>query len=51
MRPIDGIKLGLGACAIALFAWSLRSEAQVFRWAALACLVAAFLLRFARPKA
>jgi len=51
MRPVDGVKLGLGACALVLFAWSLKSEAPVFRWAALACLVAAFLLRFARPRA
>jgi hypothetical protein len=51
MRRIDAFKLGLALCAVALFGWSVRSDAQQFRWAALACLLAAFLLRFIRPRA
>lgn len=51
MRPLDGVKLGLAACAVALFAWSIRVNSDAFRWAAIACLLAAFLLRFVRRKA
>jgi hypothetical protein len=51
MRRIDAFKLGLALCAVALFGWSVRSDAQQFRWAALVCLLAAFLLRFIRPRA
>jgi hypothetical protein len=51
MRSLDGAKLGLGACALVLFAWSIRTGAPEYRWAAVACLLAAFLLRFARPRA
>lgn len=46
MRRIDTFKLGLAACAALLFAWGVRTDAQPYRWAAIACLVAAFLLRF-----
>lgn len=51
MRRIDAFKVGLALCAVALFAWSIRSGAPEYRWAALACLLAAFLIRFIRPKA
>ena len=51
MRRIDAFKVGLALCAAVLFAWSLHTEAAYFRWAALACLLAAFLLRFVRPRA
>jgi hypothetical protein len=50
MRPIDSFKVALAFCAVALFALSLRSGTEAYRWAALACLLAAFLLRFVRPR-
>jgi hypothetical protein len=50
MRTVDAVKLALAACAVVLFAWSLRADAEVFRWAAIACLLVAFLLRFVRPR-
>jgi hypothetical protein len=51
MRRIDAYKIGLALCAVALFSWSLRTDSEQFRWAAIACLVAAFLIRFIRPRA
>jgi hypothetical protein len=51
MRRIDAFKIGLALCAVALFAWSARSAAPEYRWAALACLLAAFMIRFVRPRA
>ncbi len=51
MSRIDAFKVGLALCAAVLFAWSLHADAEYFRWAALACLLAAFLLRFVRPRA
>jgi hypothetical protein len=51
MRRIDAFKLGLAGCALVLFAWSMKSGSVEFRWAALACLLAAFLIRFISPKA
>lgn len=51
MRSVDGAKLGLGVCALVLFAWSIRTGLPVYRWAAIACLLSAFLLRFVRPRA
>lgn len=51
MKTLDAFKLSLGACAVVLFAWSLHTGEALFRWAAIACLLAAFLLRFVRPRA
>jgi hypothetical protein len=51
VRRIDAFKVGLALCAVALFAWSIRGDAPEFRWAALVCLLAAFLLRFIAPRA
>jgi hypothetical protein len=48
---LDSLKLGFAACALVLFAWSLRADESVYRWAAIACLLVAFLLRFMRPRA
>lgn len=50
MRRIDRFKLGLTACAAVLFALGIRNDAPQFRWAAIACLVAAFALRFVGPR-
>lgn len=51
MRRVDAFKIGLAACAVVLFAWSIRSGVAAYRLAAIACLLGAFLLRFARPRA
>lgn len=51
MRRVDAYKVGLAICAFALFAWSIRTGAPEYRWAALACLLAAFAIRFIRPRA
>ncbi len=51
MRRIDAFKVGLALCALVLFAWSIRTNVPEYRWAALACLLAAFLIRFIRPRA
>lgn len=51
MRRIDAFKLGLALCAFVLFGWSMRTGAQEYRWAALVCLLAAFLIRFTRRRA
>jgi hypothetical protein len=48
---VDSFKVGLALCAVALFGLSLRSDSAPMRWAAIACLLAAFLLRFVRPRA
>lgn len=50
MRRVESFKLALAACAAVLFAWGIRSDAPVFRWAAIACLVAAVALRFVGPR-
>ncbi|MDQ2889139.1 MAG: hypothetical protein M3R65_01120 [Gemmatimonadota bacterium] len=50
MRRIDAFKVGLALCAVALFALSMRGDVPYYRWAALACLLAAFALRFVRPR-
>lgn len=46
MRRIDAFKLALAACAAVLLAWGIRNDASPYRWAGIACLVVAFLLRF-----
>lgn len=50
MRVIDTLKLALAALAAVLFFWGIRADAEAARWAAIGCLVAAFLLRFIRPR-
>ena len=50
MTRIDSFKVGLALCAVALFALSMRSDSAPLRWAAIACLLAAFLLRFVRSR-
>ena len=50
MRRIDTFKLALAACAAVLFTWGIRAGSEPARWAAIACLAAAVLLRFIRPR-
>lgn len=50
MRRVDIFKLTLaGAAAVALF-WGTRTDAAGVRWAGVALLAAAVLLRFVRPR-
>jgi hypothetical protein len=50
MRRIDIFKLMLALCAAILFVWGLRTDQTAYRWAAIACLAAAVLLRFISPR-
>lgn len=49
MTQLTTLKLALGLIAVLLFAWSLRTGDDRARWAAIAFLTAAVLLRFVRP--
>ena len=44
------IKLALALVALTLFGASIRWENNALRWAAIACVAVAFLLRFWREK-
>lgn len=50
MDRLTAFKLGLGLAAAVLFAASLRTGNDTFRWVAIALLAVAVLLRFARPR-
>jgi hypothetical protein len=51
MRRVYVVKLILSACAVLLLGWGIRTDQTVYRWAGIACLVAAVFLRFAKPRA
>lgn len=50
MRRIEAYKLALAACAAILLFWGIRTGTESYRWAGIALLVAAVLLRFVRPR-
>ena len=50
MRRIEAFKLGLAACAAALLFWGIRVDSEPYRWAGIALLAAAVVLRFVRPR-
>lgn len=49
MRPIDTFKLLLALCAAVLLAYGIRTEQSPYRWAGIACLAIAVILRFFKP--
>jgi hypothetical protein len=51
MRKVDIFKLMLALCAAALLLWGIRTDQEAYRWAGIACLAAAVVLRFMGPKA
>lgn len=50
MDRINVAKIALALAGVGIFAWGIRSEDSVVRWVGIACVVAAFLLRFARKR-
>jgi Zn-dependent membrane protease YugP len=50
MRRIDTFKLSLAACAVVLVFWGIRIGSEAYRWAGIALLAAAVMLRFIRPR-
>ena len=50
MRRVDTIKLAFAAIAAVLLFWGIRTESEAFRWAGIALLAAAVVLRFIRPR-
>ncbi len=51
MTGVTRAKLIVAAVAVALFVIGTRVDNATLRWAAVGLLIAAFLLRFARPRA
>jgi hypothetical protein len=51
MRRVDVVKLILSVCAVLLLGWGIRIDQAVYRWAGIACLAAAVLLRFSQSRA
>ncbi|MEK6613017.1 MAG: hypothetical protein AABZ29_09560 [Gemmatimonadota bacterium] len=51
MTVLTTLKLSLALTGIILFGASIRFEAPALRWAGLACVAAAWLLRFRKPPA
>ena len=49
MTALTTMKLSLALAGILLFGASIRFEMPAFRWAGLACVAAAWLLRFRKP--
>jgi Na+(H+)/acetate symporter ActP len=50
MDRINVAKIALALAGVGIFAWGIRSEDMVVRWVGIACVVAAFLLRFVRKR-
>lgn len=50
MRPVDTLKLVFAAIAALLIFWGIRTDSEAFRWAGIALLAAAVVLRFIRPR-
>jgi hypothetical protein len=50
LRRVDTFKLALALCATILLAWGIRADDAAVRWAGIACLAAAVVLRFIGPK-
>jgi len=50
MRRIDTYKLALAGCAAVLLFWGIRTGSEAYRWAGIALLAVAVLLRFIRPR-
>lgn len=50
MRPVDIIKLVLALIAAVLLFWGIKTDSEAFRWAGIALLAAAVVLRFIRPR-
>lgn len=46
MTPLMTVKIALALSAAVLFALGIRAESPTLRWAAIACLTIAVLLRF-----
>ena len=51
MPTLTTIKISLSLSGILLFLVSIRFEVPAVRWAALACVAVAWLLRFRKPDA
>lgn len=50
MGPFATAKLALATVAAILFGWGIRNDDTSLRWAGMACLFVAVLLRFFQPK-
>jgi len=50
MSPFTIAKLALMLIAAILFAWGIRTDDSVLRWAAIAFLFIALILRFFKPR-
>ena len=50
MDRITVAKIALALAGVGIFAYGVRIEDTIVRWVGIACVVAAFLLRFARKR-
>jgi hypothetical protein len=50
MSPVTTAKLALMLAAALLLAWGIRTDNSALRWAGIAFLFAALVLRFFRPR-
>jgi hypothetical protein len=50
MKPIDALKLALVLVALAIWAWGIRANDNVFMLVGVGFMIAAFLLRFVPRK-
>ena len=50
MDRITVTKIALALAGVGIFAYGVRAEDKVIRWVGIACVVAAFLLRFAKKR-
>ena len=50
MDRITVLKIALALAGVGIFAYGVRSDDTLFRWVGIACVVAAFLLRFVKKR-
>jgi hypothetical protein len=50
MDRITVLKIALALAGVGIFAFGVRSDDAIVRWVGIACVVAAFLLRFLKKR-
>ena len=50
MDRITVLKIALALAGVGIFAFGVRSDDGIVRWVGIACVVAAFLLRFVKKR-
>ena len=50
MDRITVLKIALALAGVGIFAFGVRSDDPIVRWVGIACVIAAFLLRFVKKR-